>query len=365
MFFEKDKIVQRAEEALATKPESITMAVAPLSEGTPHDYFSQGNYWWPNPDTPDGLPYIRKDGQSYPHSFEPHRLMTRRVRTRVARLAAGYQINKNPEYAAHAAKLLKTFFLDAETRMNPNLLYGQAIPGICSGRGIGIIDTLSLVEVPVAVRVLANVPSFPDDVTQGVIAWFADYLHWMRTHPYGVDEMNTTNNHSVCWFLQAAVFARFTDDEETLRFCRDAYRNRLLREQMALDGSFPRELERTKPYAYSIFVLDNLLTLCHVLSEDGENEWRYKLPDGRGAARAMDYLLPFLEDKSKWPYAPDVQDFEDWPVAMAGFLFGGLALDRPRYIALWQILDPDPVNMEIRRNMAIREPSLWLPPNHL
>ena len=154
--------------------------------------------------------------------------------------------------------------------MKPHLLYAQAIPGVCSGRGIGIIDTLHLIEVPVAIEALRPSPHLTEEIYRGLQAWFAEYLHWLATHPHGVEEMNQHNNHAVCWTLQAAVFALFTDDRMMADFCREKYKC-LLEKQMAPDGSFPAELARTKPYSYSLFVLDNLATLCHVLSS----------PDGR------------------------------------------------------------------------------------
>ncbi|MFW5803056.1 MAG: alginate lyase family protein [Verrucomicrobiota bacterium] len=358
--FDIEACLRKADEALANAPESIVQAPAPLSEGGPHDFFSMGDYWWPNPATPDGTPYVRRDGESNPDAFVAHRLMLRRMRTRAARLAVGYVLSGRDEYADHAARLLRVFFLDPETRMNPHLCYAQAIPGICSGRGIGIIDTLHLIDVPMAVLALRDSPAFPEAVEQGLRAWFKAYLHWMRTHPYGEEERRQNNNHAVCWHVQAAAFARFVGDDATLAFCRDQYKTVLLPEQMAPDGSFPRELARTKPYAYSNFVLDNMITLCELLSEADNDVWSFALPDGRGIRRGMEFLYPYVADKSQWPYPPDVQDDDAWPVAMAGFLLAGLALNEPAYIALWQTLERDPANMEVRRNMAIREPLLWI-----
>ena len=129
---------------------------------------------------------------------------------------------------------------------------------------------------------------------------------------------------------------------------------------MAVDGSFPLELERTKPYGYSIFQLDNMATLCQVLSTPRDNLWLFELPDGRGIRQAMKFLYPYLADKSKWPYRPDVQAWEDWPARQPSLLFAGLALDEPKYLELWKKLPPDPTDPEVRRNIAIAQPILWL-----
>ncbi len=129
---------------------------------------------------------------------------------------------------------------------------------------------------------------------------------------------------------------------------------------MAADGSFPAELKRTKPYAYSIFQLDNMAALCQVLSTPRDDLWRFELPDGRGLRKATAYLYPYLADKSKWPLKPDVQAWAGWPARQPSLLFAGTAYREPRYLDLWKKLPPDPSDAEVRRNMAITQPLLWL-----
>ncbi len=358
--FDFNWIIKKAQASLHIEPMHITDAVASMSEGGPHDFYSNGDYWWPNPETPDGLPYVRRDGESNPNSFAKHREILRCLRTNVANLAAGYAVSGDEKYAEKAVILLKEFFLDGETKMNPHLLYAQAIPGICSGRGIGIIDTLHLIDVPAAVEVLKKSPHLTPDLLSGLTKWFADYLHWMTTHPYGLDEMKEGNNHGVCWAVQAAVFALFTGNERILDQCRERYKTVMLPEQMVSDGSFPKELARTKPYGYSIFQLDNMVTLCHVLSDAQNDLWDFELEDGRGIRKGLEFLYPYLEDKSKWPYPIDIEHFEEWPARISGFLFAGAALGKKKYIDLWEKLNPDPVDQEVRRNIAIRQPILWM-----
>lgn len=129
---------------------------------------------------------------------------------------------------------------------------------------------------------------------------------------------------------------------------------------MAADGSFPAELKRTKPYAYSIFQLDNMTTLCQVLSTPEDNLWKFELPDGRNIHKAVAYLYPFLADKSKWPLKPDVMAWDGWPARQSSLLFAGLAFDEPSYLDLWKKLPPDPADEEVQRNLAITQPVLWV-----
>jgi len=358
-----DRILQAADAALKQEPITITKYRAKLSEGGPNDYYSNGDYWWPNPNTTNGLPYVQRDGESNPDNFNRHRDCVHELHNAVAALGAAYEITGDDRYVKKAVELLRVFFLDPQTRMNANLQYAQAIPGVSTGRGIGIIDTLHLIEVPLAIEVLEKSPAFPPEALGGLKKWFADYVEWMTTSKNGHDEANATNNHAVAFWLQVAVFAQFTGDDTKLAECRQHFKEVFVPKQMAPDGSFPRELARTKPYGYSIFQLDNMATLCQVLSTTNDNLWTFTLPDGRGMAKAMAFLYPYLADKNKWltdGHRKDVQAWDGWPAREPSLLFAGLAFNEPKYLDLWKKLPTDPTDEEVRRNIAITQPILWL-----
>ncbi|MBE7042902.1 MAG: alginate lyase [Ruminococcaceae bacterium] len=278
----------------------------------------------------------------------------------VCDLASGYRLTKNSDYAKKAEELLIHFFLKEETKMNPSLCYAQAIPGICSGRGIGLIDTIHLIDLPFGIEALR--PVLQDWVYDGLRNWFSDYLNWMITHEYGVAERNEPNNHSVCWYAQAAVFAKFTENVQVLQECKEAFCERLLTEQMGTDGSFPLELGRTKPYNYSLFIMEIFSYLCQVLSDDELNLWEFSLADGRGMKKGLDFLLPFLEDKKKWCYGEDVEWFDAFPVQTSFLLFGGKAYQEERLLNLWENLPEARASHveEVRRNTPAKHPYLWM-----
>ncbi len=357
---DRARILRAAAAALDRAPITITAFRARLSEGGSHDFYSNGDYWWPNPNTPDGLPYVHRDGQSNPKNFNKHRECLWDLRDAVAALGAAYKLTGDDRYVKKAVELLRVFFLDPRTRMNPNLQYAQAIPGVSKGRGIGIIDTLHLIEIPKAIEAMEKCSAFPPVILAGLKQWFADYLQWMTMSRNGHAEANASNNHAVAFWLQVAVFAQFTGDEARLAECRRRFKEVFVPKQMALDGSFPRELKRTKPYGYSIFQLDNMATLCQVLSTRQDNLWTFTLPDGRGMRKAMGFLYPYLADKSKWPYKPDVQAWSGWPARQPSLLFAGLAYHDRSYLDLWKRLPADPTNQEVLRNIAIRQPILWV-----
>ncbi len=353
------RILQKAEQALAEPVLHITDIPAPGSPGGIHDYCSFGDYWWPNPDTPDRLPYIRRDGESNPDSFAGHRRILRTMRRHTVYLACAYRLTGEERYAAGAARILREFFVEERTRMNPSLDYAQAIPGVCKGRGIGIIDTLHLADIPFAVQAISASPSVTETLTDGLLDWFSEYLDWMMNSPNGTEERNTDNNHRVCYVMQAASFALFTENRAVENFCREQFRTALL-EQMAADGSFPRELARTKPYNYSIFILDNLVSICQMLSSPGDDLWDYTLEDGRGIRRALQFLTPYLLDRSAWPYPGDVSHFESLPARASFMLFAGYHYGMEELIRLYRRLPPDCTDEEIERNTAVCQPMLWL-----
>jgi hypothetical protein len=355
-----DRILQAAAVALKQEPVSITAFRAKLTDGGPNDFYSNGDYWWPNPNTTNSLPYVQRDGQTNPENFTAHRQAVRQLSDAVAALGAAYKITGDDRFAKKSAALLKVFFLDEKTRMNPSLQYAQAIPGVSPGRGIGIIDTLHLVEIPKAIEAMEKSPAFSPGILGGLKKWFADYVEWMTTSKNGKDEANAGNNHAVAFWLQVAVFAEFADDGKNLAECQRRFTEVFIPKQMTNDGSFPAELRRTKPYGYSIFQLDNMVTLCQVLSTKENNLWNFTLPDGRNIHKAMEFMYPFLADKSKWPRKPDVNAWEGWPARQPSLLFAGLTFDDQKYLDLWKKLPADPTNEEVRRNIAITQPILWL-----
>ena len=355
--FERPRVIKAADKYLNESPVTITAFPAPRTAGGPHDYYSEADYAWPDLKNPDG-PYVTRDGMSNPDNFNYHRHALIRMSIQVPALTAAWLITGEEKYARHATAHLRAWFADDATRMNASLLYSQAIRNKVTGRGIGIIDTLHLIEVAQSVAVLRRSGQLSKADETAIVGWFADYLKWMTTHPYGLDEGKAKNNHAVCYWLQVAAFAQLTGNRAVLDECRRRYKEQLL-PQIAADGSFPRELARTKPYGYSLFNLDQMTMLCRVLSTPEDDLWTYALPDGRTLRKGPEFMYPFVIDKSTWPHKPDVMYFEQWPVRSCTWLFAGLAFHEPKYIDLWKRLEADPTNDEVLRNLPMRQPVLW------
>ena len=355
------RILSAAQRYLAEEPVTVTAAHSNRSQGGPHDYFSEGDYWWPDAKNP-GVPYVRRDGFSNPANFNDNREALIRLSMMAPALVAAWRLTKDNRYSAHFVKHLRAWFVDPATKMNANLEYAQAIFGVSKGRGTGIIDTLHLVEVVRAARVLEAAGGIDAADVQPIRAWFAAYLGWMATSQNGKDEEAAKNNHGTCWVLQAAEFSLFAKRPDLTALCVERFKTAIVPDQIAKDGSLPLELARTKPYSYSLFDTDVLSGICQSLSTKDDNLWRFKGPNGQGVDDAVAFVFPYIADKSKWPFAKDVEYFDDLPARRPSLIFAGEALNRPEYIAAWRRLDPDPTVPEIIRNMPIRQPLLWLDP---
>lgn len=355
----RNGILQETAWAMQQAPVTVTAILATRSAGGKHDFYSEGDYWWPNPASADS-PYIQRDGMTNPDNFTAHREAMIRFSRIVATLASAYKLTGDNKYVQQVLKHCRAWFSDTTTQMNPSLLFAQAIKGRATGRGIGIIDTIQLMEVVQALLAMEKSSAMPPNDMATFRNWFAEYLQWLTTHPYGKDEMEAKNNHGTCWVMQVAVFARFTGNKEILRFCSDRYKSKLLPEQMAADGSFPLELKRTKPYGYSIFNLDAMTTICQVLSTPEDDLWNYTTPDGKNIQQAINFLYPFLKDKSKWPYNHDVMYWEHWPVAQPCLVFGANHVGKKDWLLTWQSAEHWPKENEVIRNLPLRHPLLWL-----
>jgi len=294
-------LLEDARRALAVQPQSVMQKNRVPESGDKHDYMSFAPYSWPDSTKPGGLPYINRDGQVNPESRQnSDRLPFGRMSDAVETLALAFFLSDDEAYARHATLLLRTWFLDSATRMNPNLKYGQAIPGVTVGRGIGLIDTRSLAQIVDAVGLLRRSPSWrlPDDA--GMRAWARDFLTWMRTSPLGHDEERTKNNHGTWYDVQVASLALFVGDTIEARAAVERGRDRIAT-QILPDGRQPEELRRTRSLSYSDFNADAHTRLAELARFIGVDLWHYRSPSGGSLRAALLYLAPYADTATKWP----------------------------------------------------------------
>jgi len=355
----KNSILIKANEALKELPITITASYCKRSAGGIHDFYSEGDYWWPNPISPDS-PYIQKDGLSNPNNFTNHRNALIRFSKIIGYFSSAYLLTDNEIYVRQAVKHLNEWFVDTSTLMNPSLLYAQAINGRVTGRGTGIIDMIQMMEVVKGVEAMEKSKAMDKKVLEKTKEWFIKYLSWVTTHNYGIEEREAKNNHGTCWVMQVAVFANFTGNKQLLAYCIKRFKTVLFPNQLDKDGSFPLEMKRTKPYGYSLFNLDAMSTICQELSTKEDNLWEFTLTDGRNMKKAVDFMSPFVANKSLWKPKPDVMYWDYWPVAQPFLLFGYQAFQDKALLESWEKLNHFPMTEEVVRNLPVRNPFIWL-----
>ncbi|MCF2949097.1 alginate lyase family protein [Paraglaciecola aquimarina] len=356
---DKNAVLQKADLALTAPVTTVTATSSERSAGGIHDFYSEGDYWWPNPSDPNG-PYIRKDGQSNPNNFIDHRLAMMTFRDIVAALTSAYLVTGDTKYSNQALAHINAWFVNPKTNMTPNLLYGQAIKGRHTGRSIGIIDTLHLTEVALSIKRLNDAGVIASQDFSAIQNWFAQYLNWLNNHEFGIKEKHHPNNHGVAWSLQAAAFALVAKDVATLDWIRTQFKQVYLKQMMNQHGGFDAELARTKPYGYSLFVLDLMAGLATLASTEQEDLWDFTLADGRNMQLGMEFILPYIQNKQAWPYQQDIQYWDNWPQRHLNLVLAEENLNLPQIRPIWLNLPAHSDVYEVRRNMPMTQPILWL-----
>ncbi|HEX9263320.1 MAG TPA: alginate lyase family protein [Candidatus Binatia bacterium] len=295
------RLKRDADRALTVAPFSVTYKdIFPPSRNK-HDYMSIAPYWWPNPNTPNGLPYVRRDGEVNPERDQTSdRKRLEYLVQNVKTLALAYFFTGREEYAGHAAKFLRVWFLDDATRMSPHLRFAQSVPGRNHGRGAGIIETHNLPELIDAVSLLSDANSWTKTDRQRLLGWFRSYLTWLVESPEGKTEAKAENNHGSWYDVQVAAFAVFVGRDELAKKVLTEFSTKRIARQIEPDGRQPRELARTQAWNYSIFNLEALINAASIADQLRIDLWNYQTDDQRSIRKALDWLLPFSTGAKKW-----------------------------------------------------------------
>ena len=308
-----DSLKKQADGLLKMKPVSVMEKEFTPVSGNKHDYMSQAPYFWYDSSKTNGLPYIRRDGQHNPEIKKiTDRTYIGRLETATKTLSLAWYLTGEEKYAQKATALIRYWFFNEATKMNPNLEYAQAIPGVNNGRGIGIIESRTLTGIADAAGLLANSHSWTATDTKQLKDWYSQYLNWMLTSKNGNDEHKAKNNHGTWYYVQAVDFALFSDDnKKALGLLNES--KKLLDSQLTKEGTWPLELARTNALGYSTFNTTAWFQLATLAEKVGVDLWHYKTSKGGSLQTAFDWLLPYALGEKKWTY----QQIE--PYEVSGF----------------------------------------------
>lgn len=293
---------KQADSLLEMKPMSVMQKTFTPVSGNKHDYMSQAPYFWYDSTKPNGLPYLRRDGVRNPEINKiTDRTYIGRLENASRILSLAWYFTGEKKYAEKAALLLRTWFLDSATKMNPHLEYGQAIPGVNTGRGIGIIETVALISIADAAGLLTTSASWAPSDHRGLQQWYSQYLNWLLASKNGSDERKARNNHGTWYYAQAIDFALFTGDRNKAKQLAEESKKRL-DSQLTKEGRQPLETDRTNGLGYSTMNLRGWFTVATLAKKTGIDLWNYKTPQGVSLRTAFDWLLPYALGEKKWEY---------------------------------------------------------------
>src|SRR6187200_2790261 len=297
-----DSLQKQAERFLKMDPVSVMDKQFTPVSGNKHDYMSQAPYFWYDSTKPNGVPYMRKDGVRNPEIYKiTDRTYLGNLENATRILSLAWYITGEKKYADKSAELLRTWFLNESTKMNPHLEYGQAIPGVNTGRGIGLIETVALISIADAASLLQGSGSWTEADHLSLQKWYSQFLNWMLTSKNGKDEHASKNNHGTWYYAQVIDFALFTGDTNKAKQLVEESKKRL-DSQLTKEGKQPLELERTNGLGYSTMNLRGWFTVATLAEKTGTDLWNYKTPQNISIRAAFDWLLPYALGEKKWDY---------------------------------------------------------------
>lgn len=304
-------VVRDAEKRLSQTIRTVVDKEMTAQSGDKHDYMSMGRYWWPDATKADGLPYIRKDGLSNPEIEKLDRYPLGDFAESVKSLSLAYYLTSEEKFAKKAVENLRMWFVNPATKMNPNMNYGQTVPGFNNGlgRGEGVLDSYSFVEMLDGVELLKKSKSFTTADQRAVSDWFSAYVNWLQTSPVAAEELAAKNNHGTAYDVQLTRYALFIGNQQLAKKLIDAFPQKRLFSQIQPDGSQPLELERTTAFGYSTYNLTHFLDMVNMGRALNVDLLAAKSDDGRSILKAIDFLLPYLNKPvTEFPY----KQIKDW-----------------------------------------------------
>lgn len=331
-------LIKNAEKALLAGSYSVMKKTGIPPSGSKHDYMTLAPYFWPNPDTPNGLPYIRKDGEVNPETRDNYTDYNEKDNffNAIDVLGKAFYYAEKKVYGEKAIMLIRIWFLDEETKMNPHLNYGQGVRGVNDGRPFGIIEFGGIRELIECMEILEHGGMLDETTKNGIKNWLADYKNWLLNSEIGTQERNTLNNHGTWYDVQMCSIMLYLGELEQLKAVLEQVKTKRIASQIEPDGSQPRELERTKSFSYSTMNLSAFTKLAWFGQKVGVDLWNFETTDGRSIKKAYEFLIPYISTDKKWEYK-QLGNLEEVKAGFVSLLMqAGKTFNEENYVSIAQ-----------------------------
>ena len=281
--------------------------------GDKHDFYSLAAYEWPNPNTTSGLPYVSRDGKINPEIYTiPDKVNLEKLVERVNILAVANYLTQNTTYSLKAQELLRVWFLDKDTLMNPNLNYAEIEKGKGRLNPSGIMEGVYLPGLVDAIALLKQSPDWSKEIEDGMQVWFSNYLNWLINSTSGKTEGKRMNNHGTYYNMQVASIALYLNRSDFTKELLQSMTqdvssapldevSKLIAVRINPDGSQPFEAVRTTSLHYHMYNLLGLFHLASIGERVGIDLWNYKV-HGVGLRKALDFMMPYALNQAQWPF---------------------------------------------------------------
>ena len=297
-------LLKHANQALTKKTNPVVNKTQTPPSGDKHDYLSLAPYWWPNPSTKNGLPWLRKDGQINPKTMGDHtdKLRLSNMFNDLENLTLAYFITDNIKYANKAKQIIKVWFIDDATKMNPSVEYGQGIPGLSTGRPFGLIEFNHIDALITTLQVLEINHIIDTSFVKKMKLWTADLVDWMTKSELGMIADKTKNNHGTWYDYKVIGLQIYAGNLHLAKKRLEDIKSKRISGQIDENGFMAHEMKRTNSVNYVTLNLRGLCLLSDLGKKYNIDLFNFKAKNGAGIKKALLFLKPYVEGSKVWTW---------------------------------------------------------------
>ncbi len=288
------RLIKEADKALSAPNYSVTDKTFIPPGATANDFVSLSSQYFPDENSSDGLPWLKKPGETNPDSKtdKVDRARIKDMANTVYTLSQAYYVSGNEAYAQKASTMLKTWFLITRTRMSPHLQYAQTIPGDDSRSSSGIMDgRLIPLNILDSVNLIRNSEHWTERFDGVMNQWFTQYLTFLTTRKMGQNASKKKDRNGSWYYFQTTALSWYLNDLKTLKKQLKLAKAKM-KEQFNADGGLVDEIKRSNSYADSCFNLDGLTAVAVVAEKSGNKFWDLPSKKKSAIGKGLNYMIP-------------------------------------------------------------------------